>query len=106
MKRQFILHDPDPTGTAGGTGDPEPKKKEPKPADPPTSADTGAGGKSAREVALEKKLSVLEDDQNTLKGQLKAATDWIAKEVEGKKNPASKESLADEVNSLLGWGLA
>ena len=109
MKRQFILCDPDPTGTAGGTGDPAPtpapgKKADDKPAD--TSADVAARGKTAKEIALEKKVAVLEDEQNTMRGQLKTATEWIKKQVEAAPTPTAKESLADEVHSFLGWGLS
>jgi hypothetical protein len=100
MKRQFILSDPDPP--AGGGGDPDPKKKD-KPADPPTSAELGAGGKTAREIALEKKISTLEDEQHSLKGQLKSALEWI--EQQSKAPAPSKEDLLDEVNSVLGWGV-
>lgn len=107
MKRKFILLDPDPAGAAAGGGnnppaDPpgDPKKKD---GDPPTSADVGAKGKTPKEIALEKKVALLEDEQNTLKGQLKAATDWIAKQVE--KSPAPEKSgVLDEVNEFLGWG--
>ncbi len=106
MKRQFILRDPDPPAAgAGGTGDPAPTPAPGKKPDatPPTAAEQAAQGKTAKEVALEKKVATLEDEQNTLKGQLKTATDWIAEQVKAK--PAAKASnVLDEVNEFLGWG--
>ncbi len=103
MRRKFILLDPDPSGAAGGGAGDQGKEKE-KPATPPTAADTGAGGKTAKEIALEKKVSTLEDEQNTIKGQLKAAQDWIAEQVKAKPAPAKGENVLDEVNTFLGWG--
>jgi hypothetical protein len=103
MKRQFLLRDPDPPGAAGG-GDPAPDPKSKKKDDaPPTAADTGAGGKTAKEIALEKKVATLEDDHNTLKKQLDDATAWIKKQVEAAPAPA-KSGVLDEVNEILGWG--
>jgi hypothetical protein len=104
MRRQFILRDPDPTGAAGGgdpAPDPKPKKKDD--GQPPTAADTGAGGKTAKEVALEKKVATLEDDQHTLKKQLDEATAWIKKQVETTPAPA-KSDVIEEMNEFLGWG--
>lgn len=107
MRRQFILRTA--AGGEGGGGTPPAATNPPAAAaaaNPPTSAETGAQGKTAREVALEKKISTLEDEQNTIKGQLKEATDYIKKQVEAK--PAAggekKENLLDEVNTFLGWG--
>lgn len=106
MKRQFILLDPDPpTAPTGGApdGDPKPAPKKKDDATPPTAAEQAAEGKTPKEVALEKKVATLEDEQNTLKGQLKTATDWIAEQVKAK--PAAKGSdVLDEVNEFLGWG--
>jgi hypothetical protein len=90
-----------PAGTAGD-GKPAGKTEDGK-----TSAETGAQGKTAREIALEKKIATLEDDHNTLKGQLKAATDWIAEQTKAKAGDgAKKETVLDEVNSFLGCGLS
>jgi colicin import membrane protein len=65
-----------------------------------TSAETGAGGKTAKEIALEKKVATLEDDQNSLRKQLEEATAWIKKQTEA---PA-KSGVLEEVNEFLGWG--
>ncbi len=106
-KRQFILLDPDPPAAgAGGTGDPAATPAPGKKADPtpPTAADQAAQGKTPKEVALEKKVATLEDEQNTLKGQLKTATDWIAEQVKAKQPAAKGSNVLDEVNEFLGWG--
>jgi hypothetical protein len=77
-----------------------------KPAEnnPPTAADTAAGGKTAREVQLEKRLATLEDDHNSVKGQLKDAMEFItaAKKVPSGRNP--KKSVVDDINDFLGFG--
>lgn len=104
MRRNFLLRDPDPTGAAGG-GDPAPDPKPKKKDDaPPTAADTGAGGKTAKEVALEKKVATLEDDQNTLKKQLDEATAWIKKQVAPPAAAKTGGGVLEEVNEILGWG--
>ena len=61
-----ILHDPDPPATGGGGAPPA------DPPTPPTAADSAAGGKTPREVALEKRISTLEDTNNTLATQFKS----------------------------------
>lgn len=97
----------DADASAAGAPATAPADDKKKKDDAATAADTAAQGKSAREIALEKKISTLEDDHNTLKGQLKAATDWIAEQTKGKPATSdNKETLLDEVNSFLGCGLS
>jgi colicin import membrane protein len=78
------------------------KKKKDEATSAQTSAETGAGGKTAKEIALEKKVATLEDDQNSLRKQLEEATAWIKKQTEAP--PAAKSGVLEEVNEFLGWG--
>jgi hypothetical protein len=94
------LLDPDPPGKGGGTTPPSPPPADPP--KPPTSADTGAGGKTAREVELEKRVATLEDSNKTLGDQLKG----VLTSLEAKDKNPKPGNLMDEVNEVLGFGLA
>jgi len=95
-----ILFEPDPPAAGGGAGDTKPPGET-----PPTSADDASKGKTPREIALEKKISVLEDNNKTLGDQVKELL--TAAETKGKPAPTTPpQSIGEEVNEFLGWGLA
>jgi len=90
---------------AGGGGDDSTPPAAP-PANPPkddgqTAADVAAKGKTAKEIHLEKQVSVLEDGQNLLKQELAEVKKFVAA---ARKAPSARKpgkSIADEVNDFL-----
>jgi len=96
-----ILREPDPPGKDNSGG---------KNSDDQSAADLAAKGKTAREVALEKRISVLEDERSTLDKNFK---DLLKQFEEVKpKTPAPApagnplDQILDQVNEYLGCGLA
>jgi hypothetical protein len=90
------LYAPDPPEGGGGAApDPDPEPK------PKTAADVAAGKKTAREINLEKKVAVLEDEKKTLADQLAELTGVVEK---SRKLPSARKqgkSLWDELNAAI-----
>lgn len=90
------LYAPDPSeggGSPAPASDPDPKPK--------TAAEVAAGKKTAREISLEKKIAVLEDDKKSLTDQLAEMTGLVEK---SRKVPSARrpgQSLWDELNAAL-----
>jgi hypothetical protein len=104
MLRKLLRSPDDPAG--GGDGEPTPPAAPPAPAKKPaddgkTAADVAAGGKTAREIHLEKKLSVLEDGQNALKKELEEVNKFVAA---AKKAPSARKpgkTILDELDDFI-----
>src|ERR1043165_6888284 len=98
-----LLRCPDDAGGGGGESTPPaaPPATAPAPKPPDdgrTAADVAAGPKTAREIHLEKKVSVLEDAQNALRKDLEEVNKFVTA---AKKAPSARKpgkSVLDELN--------
>ncbi len=97
MRKLFLLAPDDDADAGGGAGDAD---KPAKPAD--SAAKTAKGTKTPREVALEKKVSTLEDENTDLVQKVQELTGIVdaAKKAPGRKNG---KSILDDIFEFVGF---